>query len=213
MERIKNLANGVKSSLGSSTTAAPTDAIAHTPQPTKVGPTSPLVDEHPTPLKVLIIGAGIGGLSAALSLRRNGHLVDVYEQSRFANETGAAVHLAPNSNGVLRRWGMFAEEFGAVDAERFQERQPTGEIVMDLDNREPNKQWQHPWQFCHRVSLHEKLKALAVEEGGVGTPVKLHTASKIVKLDPAKGEVQLGDGTTVTGDLVLGADGIYVSSL
>lgn len=219
MEKIKNLTNGIKTALDGSaappttTTTTTTNSssstangIAHIPAPTKVGPTSPLVDDHPTPLKIVIIGAGIGGLSAALSLRRNGHEVEVYEQSRFANETGAAVHLAPNSNGVLRRWGIFAEEFGAVHAERIQERQRTGEIVMDMDTTEQNKAWQHPWQFSHRVSLHENLKALATDEG-----VALLTSSKIVDLDPAKGEVQLADGTKVVGDVVLGADGIYVS--
>lgn len=210
METIKNIANGIKSSING-TEAAPSNGIPDIPKPTKVGPTSPLVDDYPTPLKVVIIGAGIGGLSAALSLRRNGHQVEVYEQSRFTNETGAAVHLAPNSNGVLRRWGIFAEKFGAVNAEHIQERRHTGELVMDVDVSDSDKMWQHPWQFSHRVKLHEKLKSLAIEEDGVGTPVKLHNSSKIVNLDPAKGEVQLADGTTVTGDVVLGADGIYVS--
>lgn len=73
------------------------------------------------------------------------------------------------------------------------------------------KAWQHPWMFSHRINLHEKLKSLVIEEGGVGAPVKLHTSSKIVSLDPEKGEVQLADGTTVVGDVILGADGIYVS--
>lgn len=217
MDKINNLANGIKTALNGSSASPNTTTtkygIADIPPPTKVGPTSLLVDDHPTPLKIIIIGAGIGGLSAALSLRRNGHHVQVYEQSRFANETGAAVHLAPNSNGVLRRWGIRAEEFGAVNADRIQERQRGGEVVMDMDTREQNKAWQHPWQFSHRVRLHEKLKSLATEEGGVGTPVELHTSSKIVDLDPAKGEVQLADGTKVNGDVVLGADGIYVSSL
>lgn len=38
---------------------------------------SPLVDECETPLKIAIVGAGIGGLSAAIGLRRNGHEVEV----------------------------------------------------------------------------------------------------------------------------------------
>ena len=37
----------------------------------------------------------------------------IFEQSRFANETGAAIHLAPNANGILRRLGVFAEDTGA----------------------------------------------------------------------------------------------------
>lgn len=45
-----------------------------------------------------------------------GTLIDtrqLFEQSQFASELGAAVHLAPNANGILRRLGIFAEEFGA----------------------------------------------------------------------------------------------------
>lgn len=135
----------------------------------------------------------------------------LYEQSRFANETGAAVHLAPNSNGVLRRWGIFAEEFGAVSTDRIQERGADGTVLKDMDIKGPNRMWQHPWLLSHRVSLHEKLKALATEAKGEGLPAKLHTSSKVVGLDPEKGEVSLVDGTVVKGDVILGADGIYVS--
>lgn len=90
----------------------------------------------------------------------------LFEQSRFANETGAAVHLAPNSNGVLRRWGIHAEEFGGVPFNRMQERTAAGQILKDIDATAGNKMWQHPWMFSHRVNLHEKLKKLATSEEG-----------------------------------------------
>lgn len=135
----------------------------------------------------------------------------VFEQSRFANETGAAVHLAPNSNGVLRRWGIFAEEFGAVECSSFQEHLASGQIIKTVDASQASKMWQHPWLLSHRVNLHEKLKLLATSEKGEGTPVKLHTATKVVSVDAEKGKVELADGTIVEGDVVLGADGIYVS--
>ena len=41
-----------------------------------------------------------------------------FEQSAFAREAGAAVHLAPNANGILRRLGINAQEFGANEMER-----------------------------------------------------------------------------------------------
>lgn len=87
------------------------------------------------PLRISIIGAGIGGLTAAIALRKQGHHVQVglslpicgaqilrqkkiFEQSAFTHEAGAAIHLAPNANGILRRLGIFAEEFGANEMER-----------------------------------------------------------------------------------------------
>ena len=69
----------------------------------------------PSPgLKVIIAGAGIGGLAAAIALRQQGHHVDVYEQSRFANEIGAAIHMTPNAMGVLKHIGIDPRDAGAV---------------------------------------------------------------------------------------------------
>lgn len=81
-------------------------------------------------LKVLIAGAGIGGLTAAIALRQQGHNVEVssimleyrsfladqsqiFESSRFAKETGAAIHIPPNAYGILKRLGIEGLDIGA----------------------------------------------------------------------------------------------------
>lgn len=65
-------------------------------------------------LKVLIAGAGIGGLAAAIALRQQGHHVEVHEQSRFANEVGAAIHMTPNAMSALKYIGIDPRDSGAV---------------------------------------------------------------------------------------------------
>ncbi|KAK3337297.1 hypothetical protein B0T19DRAFT_455016 [Cercophora scortea] len=173
----------------------------------------PFVEKgHPAPLRIAIVGAGIGGLTAALGLRRNGHQVDLYEKSRFANEVGAAIHLAPNANGILRRWGIFAEESGAISMDRLVEHSKDGSILKDIDLTMANKRWQHPWHLVHRVNMHEKLKKLATSDEGSGIPARLHTSSKVADIDPQNGVITLKSGATTTADVVVGADGIYSMS-
>lgn len=81
-------------------------------------------------LEIAVVGAGIAGLSAAIDLRKQGHHVQVselfhlrsiscnhydqvFEQSAFAREAGAAVHVVPNANGILRRLGIRTEDIEA----------------------------------------------------------------------------------------------------
>jgi 2-polyprenyl-6-methoxyphenol hydroxylase-like FAD-dependent oxidoreductase len=65
-------------------------------------------------LHIIIIGGGLAGLCCAIALRRSGHRVQVFEQSRFANEIGAAIHMTPNATGVLRQIGIDPRDSGAV---------------------------------------------------------------------------------------------------
>lgn len=76
---------------------------------------SQVATEGDSRLKIIICGAGIGGLTAATALRRQGHQVDIYEQSQLANEVGAAIHMAPNATGVLKHLGVDPRDSGAID--------------------------------------------------------------------------------------------------
>jgi len=162
----------------------------------------------PEALNIVIVGAGIGGLVAAIAFRQQGHKVVILEQWDGGNETGAAIHLAPNSNGILRRLGLKAENFGANPMTRLTEYESTGKLLHSIDLVEPNKMWQHPWQLVHRIHLHRQLSAAAIDKQTAGTPADLRYASKVVDIDPATATVTLASGERIQGDVVIGADGV-----
>ena len=54
-------------------------------------------------LRIAVIGGGIGGLTAALSLRRAGFEVDVYEQAPELTQIGGGINMGPNAARILRR--------------------------------------------------------------------------------------------------------------
>ncbi|KAH8679510.1 hypothetical protein BGZ60DRAFT_467666 [Tricladium varicosporioides] len=170
------------------------------------GPTQPC---GPEPLKVVIVGAGIGGLFAAIALRAAGHYVSIYESSRFALETGAAVHLQPNVVGLLYKYGIRPEEFGAVTCESITERLPTGGVKFSADVKGVGKAYPYPWQLVHRIDLHNALKDKAIDETAEGKPVEIHLKSKVASVNVAESTIALHDGQRITGDLILGADGVH----
>ena len=74
------------------------------------------------PLKVIIVGAGIGGLAAAICLARNGHQVTVYERLSSTTEVGYAFRITANSDRCLkflrnryhRQWSFRYQLYGHV---------------------------------------------------------------------------------------------------
>ncbi|KAB8229700.1 FAD-dependent oxidoreductase [Aspergillus alliaceus] len=61
------------------------------------------------PLKVLIVGCGISGLTTALGLKLSGHGVTIFEQASTLTEVGAGIQLAPSASRILRRLGVLVE--------------------------------------------------------------------------------------------------------
>lgn len=158
-----------------------------------------------TSLNVGIVGAGIAGLSAAIGLSHAGHVVEVFEKSRFANEVGAAIHVCPNATRILQNWGFdFVKSRAVLVAHG---RVISGKTLQPFyegtyDNYADR--FGAPWYFLHRVDLHSGLKDLAMEAG-----VAIRLASEVTSMDCETGTITLANGNTVTKDLIIAADGVH----
>jgi salicylate hydroxylase len=132
-------------------------------------------------LTVLIVGGGIAGLTSALSLRRAGHKVHIFERSAFNNEVGAAIHVPPNASRALLAWGFDPVRAKLITAKSsFRANGRTLETIMDVRLEGIEEQYGSPWFLAHRVDLHEELKRLAMGDG-VGIPAKMHLRSEVVR--------------------------------
>lgn len=177
--------------------------------PTMNGSNGNLDYSSPKPLRILIAGAGIGGLFAALALRQEGHDITIFERSSLAREVGAAIHLAPNANGLLRRLGLYAENFGANTLDWLTEYDSACNVRMKLPAKHMNVIWQHPWHLAHRIQVHETLKKAAISPDRKGKPAELRTGCQVKDVDVAAGKIVLESGEVFEGDVIVGADGVH----
>ncbi|OMP85202.1 6-hydroxynicotinate 3-monooxygenase [Diplodia seriata] len=169
-----------------------------------------------TPLKVLVVGAGIGGLSAAIALRQQGHHVEIFEKSRLASEVGAAVHCAPNCTALLNRMGIYPETFGATVNESVTTRnrghQPPPHPTHHHPANPRGKTARQEYYLVHRIDLHSALKHAALSPtspSAPGPPATLHTSSPIASISPSTATITFADNTSLSADLVVAADGIH----
>jgi len=95
------------------------------------------------PLRVAIIGAGIGGLAAACALRQRGIEVEVYERSARLEEVGAGLQIGPNAVKVFRALGL-------EDALRRNAFEPINMVSLNWDDA--------------RLRHREPLQAIATEK-------------------------------------------------
>jgi salicylate hydroxylase/6-hydroxynicotinate 3-monooxygenase len=155
-------------------------------------------------LSVAIVGAGMGGLAAAATLRKVGAEVRVYEQAgRFAR-IGAGIQMLPNSMKVLHGIGVAQKlrDFAFAPRSHLNRAWDSGEVTAELPM--PEDRYGAPYLCMHRGDLHEALLS-AVPPGAVSLNKKLVD----IERKKEKPVLKFADGTQATADFVVGADGVH----
>ncbi|KZT52072.1 FAD/NAD(P)-binding domain-containing protein [Calocera cornea HHB12733] len=160
-------------------------------------------------MKIIIIGAGIGGPLLALLLKHKGFEPVVYERHNSIPSSGLAVSLSAQGFKVLNIMGLAEEAMSlGVQSERMVHRsQITGKVLQDVDSQSTvRKMTGWPSSITLRSKLCQWLADKMVARG-----IPIHWGKKFVDLKQVGEKVTANfeDGTSVEGDLLVGCDGIH----
>ena len=159
-------------------------------------------------LDIAIVGAGIGGLTAALALQRFGFTVQVFEQAEQLAEVGAGLTISPNATHALDALGLADDMARLADI-------PTAGAVADYKTGEtmletyrgdrPFKTYGAHYYQIHRADLH----ALLAEKVRNNDPSSIHTAHMFVGCEQTSEEVAIrfANGAGKRCDVLVGCDG------
>jgi salicylate hydroxylase len=159
--------------------------------------------------KIAIVGAGLGGLTAAIALRRRGFEVTVHEQADQLGEIGAGIQLSPNAMRVLIGLGLDAAfEKIAFEPNRHVVRNwKSGSIVSATQMRGVfRSQYGAGYFGAHRADLHSLL-----QHAVPASCIRLNALCTSVRQDADRAVLTFADGSEATADVVVGADGIRSS--
>jgi salicylate hydroxylase len=158
---------------------------------------------------ILIVGAGIGGLTTALALLRRGIDVDIYEAMPELRELGAGLQLSANGTRVLTHLGLRAmmEQIVCPAAGKEVRIWNTGQRWKLFDLGEDSvRRFNSPYWFVHRGDFYRVL----LEAVLAAKPDAVHKNKVATSYRNAQDGVTLefADGTQASGDAAIGADGI-----
>lgn len=155
-------------------------------------------------MKAIIVGAGIGGLAAALALLQRGWDVEVLERAPALTEVGAGIQISPNGFKVLDALGVgetvLREGYEPEVLEMRMGRSSRRLFRLPM-GAETRRRYGAPYVQVHRADILETLRAAAEAAGGV-----IRTG---VAVDDYHGATAMSGGDTVAeGDVLIGADGL-----
>ncbi|HEY1164746.1 MAG TPA: FAD-dependent monooxygenase [Chitinophaga sp.] len=154
-------------------------------------------------MKVIIIGAGIGGLTIAIALQQRNIPYEIFDAAPGNKAVGAGIMLGTNAMKVYGRLGLSAilEGRGALP-DRYSIRDHQRNVLKVIDNKLLLERYDHKSLMIHRAALQDEL-INALEK-------RVQWGKKCVQIkESATGvSVQFEDGSEASGDILVGADGI-----
>jgi salicylate hydroxylase len=158
-------------------------------------------------VSVAVIGGGIGGLAAGLSLLKAGVDVHVYEQARALSEVGAGVQVSPNASRVLHRLGLAEAlaKMGVKPSAWHQRRWDDGRTLLRTPLAEAiEAAFGFPHYQMHRADVLDALACALPAE-------RLHVGHRLTRLLDREDhvEAEFENGTHIGVDALVGADGIH----
>src|SRR6201987_1783742 len=159
------------------------------------------------PLRIAVIGGGIGGVAAAVAALAGGFEVEVYEQAPELTEVGGGINMAPNATRVLRRLGL-AEGLDregvrplGTHQRRWQDGRPLQRSPL---NPLCEELYGAPHMTIHRADLLSVIAAAFPAE-------RAHLGHRLVGVRDKRDntEAWFDNGVRITADVLVGADGIH----
>lgn len=153
--------------------------------------------------KIVIVGGGIGGLTAATAIAQAGMQAVLLEAAPVFGEIGAGVTLSPNAMKGLDHIGI-CEAVAAAGIEPSRQRiqhWQDDRILVPMERASQREKYGAPYVTVHRADLHKLLLDAAREAG-----VELRNGAAVVDSDGSS--AILASGERVEGDALIGADGV-----
>jgi salicylate hydroxylase len=163
-----------------------------------------------TKIDVIVIGAGLAGLAAAISIRLSGHGVTVFESARELQEVGAGLQLTPNCTRILQNWGVSEQLWrAAAEPTALLVHRYSGEVLARERDFDKNIRAKYgaPFLGMHRVDLQLSLYDRAKELG-----IRFCLGERVRDIDFRKPELMTESGIRARADLIVAADGLWSKS-
>ncbi|RUV29376.1 MULTISPECIES: FAD-dependent monooxygenase [unclassified Mesorhizobium] len=163
--------------------------------------------------QVVIAGAGVAGLTAALAFSEHGYLVRLFEQAPRLEAAGAGIQLSPNATRILRQLGVLDRLLPAAvrpEAVVLRDAATLRELARVPLGEEAERRWHAPYLVAHRADLQDALMARLAEQPDISLVTGARVGGIAAGPRHTTATVEIA-GTTVEADgfLLIGADGVW----